>query len=233
MVAARSVGDAGAIRRTYESGLTLGGGGGLASIPVFDTTGIYGENTTNYHMQWYHFAARDRLVRANGNADNEVMWRGNPVPAETAWSLFEQWVTAYKSDTSGHSDRTKVIGHKPAAAVDGCWTLGSWSTFIQEPQTLSSLPNTQCNMLYPGYLFPRYIAGGPINANVLKCRLKPLDPGDYAVTLTATEWNRLHEIFPTGVCDWSKSGHEQVPNVPWASFGPSPVNRVFDVTRHE
>src|SRR5262245_6669309 len=35
-VAARSIGDVGAIKRAYQAGLTLGGGGGLRSIPVFD-----------------------------------------------------------------------------------------------------------------------------------------------------------------------------------------------------
>jgi hypothetical protein len=30
------------------------------------------------------------------------------------------------------------------------------------------------------------------------------------------------------VCDWSKPGVNQTPVVPWASFGPSPKNLVFD-----
>jgi Tannase-like family of unknown function (DUF6351) len=33
-------------------------------------------------------------------------------------------------------------------------------------------------------------------------------------------------IFPSGVCDWSKPGVNQVPVVTWASYGPSPKNRV-------
>ncbi len=43
-VASRSVGDPGAIRRAYQSGLQLGGGGGLASIPVVDISGIYNDD---------------------------------------------------------------------------------------------------------------------------------------------------------------------------------------------
>jgi hypothetical protein len=31
------------------------------------------------------------------------------------------------------------------------------------------------------------------------------------------------------VCDWSKKGVKQVKARTWASFGPSPVNQVFDV----
>ncbi|HEY1751313.1 MAG TPA: DUF6351 family protein, partial [Caulobacteraceae bacterium] len=62
--AARSAGDAGAIRRAYQSGLQLGGGGGLASIPVFDISGIYNDDG-GYHYQWYHFALRGRMAKAN------------------------------------------------------------------------------------------------------------------------------------------------------------------------
>jgi hypothetical protein len=52
---------------------------------------------------------------------------------------------------------------------------------------------------------------------------------DYAVPFTAEQRARLGTVFPSGVCDWSKRGHQQVAAVPWASFGPSPVNQVFDV----
>lgn len=41
---------------------------------------------------------------------------------------------------------------------------------------------------------------------------------------------RLRTIFPAGVCDWSKPGVNQTKLVPMLSFGPSPVNLVFDVT---
>ena len=67
----------GAIRRAYQSGLELSGGGGLASIPVFDISGIYNDDG-GYHYQWFHFALRERMSKANGNARNHVMWRGQP-----------------------------------------------------------------------------------------------------------------------------------------------------------
>ena len=81
------------------------------------------------------------------------------------------------------------------------------------------------------YSNPRKEAGGPLAANILKCQLKPIDAKDYAVPFSAAERARLKAIFPGGVCDWSKPGVNQTPVVPWASFGPSPKNLVFDVTR--
>ena len=225
-VAGRSVGNAGAMDRAQKSGLQIGGNGGLSQIPVFDVTGIYNDDG-GYHYQWFHFALRERMLQANGDTANHVMWRGNPVPAETAWGVFIDWVRAYKADTSGGSQRARVIAQKPAGAVDGCWTDAT--TFIAETQTLSSLPNTACNTVFPSWAFPRFVAGSPLAANIPKCSLKPVAAADYSVAFTAPELARLNAIFAAGVCDWSKSGNH-VGVVPDGSFGPSTGNLVFDVT---
>src|SRR5262249_27866508 len=119
-VANRIAGDLGAIARAQQSGLQLGGNGGLASIPVFDVGGIYNDDA-RYHYQWFHFAMRERMLQANGNTDNHVMWRGNPVNADQAWKTFEQWLDAIAADGSVLSQREKTIRNKPAAATDGCW----------------------------------------------------------------------------------------------------------------
>jgi hypothetical protein len=223
----RAVGNTGAILRGQQSGLQLGGNGGLASIPVFDF-GAYND-TNGYHYQWFHFAMRDRMAQANGNADNHVMWRGNAVPFETAFSTFVQWVEAVAADDSDRSQREKVIADKPPMAVDGCWS--STTNFIAEPQTFGRLPNSQCNTLFPSYAFPRYVAGGPLAANKMKCQLKLVDLNDYQVNFTSAELTHLHNVFPNGVCDWSKPGVNQTGVVTWASFGPSPDNLVFDITK--
>ncbi len=215
-IAQRTVGDAGAIRRAYLAGLSLGGGGGLSQIPFFDFTGIYSETTTNYHLQWEHFASRERLREANGNSDNHVMWRAIPsvFPLDTpARTVFDQWMEAYKADTSNLPQREKVILHKPAAAVDGCFTAPN--TFVAEPQTFSNQPTTTCNTILPSYPFPRFVAGGPLSASTLKCALKAIDPSDYTVQFSPAEMARLQSIFPSGVCDWSKPGVNHVGVLPW------------------
>lgn len=216
-VAARSVGDAGAIRRAYQAGLTLGGGGGLKSIPVFDD-GAYNDER-GYHYQWFHFAIRERIAKQNGGAANHVMWRG-PVQAERAWSAFIDWVA------------TKT---KPAAAVDGCWTTkeGSAPAFVAERQTFGSKPDSPCNAAYPSAGFARLAAGGPLDANVLKCQLKPIDAKDYPASFTAADQQRLRAIFPGGVCNFAKPGVSQTRVVTWASFGPAPENLIFDVGRYK
>ena len=223
----RVSGDLGAIRRAYESGLQLSGGGGLASIPVFDISGIMNDDG-GYHYQWHHFEARERMRRANGNSDNHVMWRGNPVDFEKAWQLLVTWVEAVQADKGPGSQRDKVIRDKPAAAVDGCFA--SPTQFIAEPQVFGSAPTTQCNALFPSFAFPRYVAGGPVSADVLKCRLKPLDRADYKASFSDAQWAALQQTFPQGVCDFSKTSVAHRPVRIWGSFGPSPVNLVYDIT---
>ncbi len=227
-VASRSAGDVLAIKRAYQGGVTLGGGGGLGSIPVFDD-GAYND-AGGYHYQWFHFAIRDRIAKQNGNADNNVMWRG-PVQAERAWTVFAKWVAAVKADPSSAAPRDKVVRNKPADAVDGCWTTAADKsvTFVAERQTFSSRPDSTCNAAYPSASFTRQVAGGPLDANVLKCQLKPIEAKDYGASFTASDLQRLRTSFPDGVCDWSQPGVNQTRVVPWASFGPAPENLVFDI----
>jgi hypothetical protein len=203
----------------------MNGNAGLRDIPVFDM-GSYND-TSGYHYQWYRFAIRERLRQSNGDVGNHVMWRGSNVPFNKAWQLLNMWVAGVKADQSNISQHEKVLRRRPAPLVDGCWP--NPTTFVPEPQTLSSEPNTTCNTAFPSWTNPRFVAGGPIQANILKCQLKPIDPADYTVTFTASELARLNSIFPTGVCDWSKPGLGQTGTVPWPSFGPSPENLVFDV----
>jgi hypothetical protein len=228
---ARSTGDPGAIRRAYQSGVTLGGGGGLSAVPIVNV-GRYNE-LERYHYQWFHFAVRERLRRQNGHADNHVMWRGTITP-DRGWALIEQWATAVASDRSAAPAAEKVVRHRPAEAVDGCFSApaeGAEPLFIAERQTFSSRPDTTCNRQLPSYSFVRQVAGGPLDGNILKCQLKPISAKDYAVSFTSAEMRRLRALYPKGVCDFSKPGVNQVPVVTWASFGPSPDNLVFDVTK--
>jgi hypothetical protein len=121
-----------------------------------------------------------------------------------------------------------VVRNKPADLVDACWDAGG--NKIVEPQTAHG-PG-QCNTLYPAGTTPRMVAGGPLADDVVKCQLKPVDPADYKVMMTPAQLARLQSIFTTGVCDWSRPGVEQQPlKGTWLSFGPSPVNLLFDVTQ--
>jgi hypothetical protein len=223
-VRARTSGDAGAIKRAYQAGLTLGANGGLTAIPIFDN-GTSNE-TGGYHYGWFHFAVRERLRQATGgSSENMVIWRS--VAGSAGQQLFEKWVAAYKSDTSNDPQRTKVLRARPRGAVDGCYDKAEPPAFVAEDLPFSSKPVSRCSELYPVYSNPRKEAGGPLAANILKCQLKPVDAKDYHVTFTPQETGRLKALFPAGVCDWSKPGVNQTPVVPWPSVGPSPRHLIF------
>ena len=204
----------------------LGANGALKSIPILDNA--TSNETGGYHYGWFHFALRERVRQANGGSSaNMVMWRS--VAGEQAQQLFDAWMLAYKTDTSGDSQRTKMLRAKPAAAVDGCFDKATPPQFIKDGLPFTSKPVSKCSDLYPVYSAPRIEAGGPLAANIMKCQLKPVDAKDYKVPVSASDMTRLKAIFAGGVCDWSKAGVEQTTVVTWASVGPSPKNLIFDI----
>jgi hypothetical protein len=226
-VSTRTTADEHAVIEAYRSGAELGGSGGLASVPIVDLSGIM-EESAHYHYQWFHFAVRERLLRANGNSDNHVMWRGDydaDVPNavyERAFELLKQWVAAVKADQSGISMREKLLQHKPRQLVDGCWTGSKPRRFIAERQSFGNRGTSACNTLWPSYAFPRFEAGGPLSADILKCQLKPIDTRDYGIPFSAEELNRLRRVFPYGTCDWTKPSIAYRRLSVGISYGPAP-----------
>jgi len=214
---ARTVADRGATRRAYESGRITNGGGGLAGTPIIDSRGYTDNITTgDIHMRIHQFSMRARLVEANGDADNQVLWVGTGAvldldsrkpPLQDAIRQMDRWLENVLADASDDPLRVKVRRAKPADLLDACFTASGKK--IVEPQTLNG-PD-ECATLYPTFVGPRLSAGAPLTDDVIKCRLKPLDRTDYAVQFTPDEWQQLHQIFAHGVCDWSKAGVEQRP----------------------
>ena len=240
-IPARNAGDPAAIAAAYRSGLSLSGGGGLSAIPVFDFGGLYTDldPAGEYHMRFHHFAVRARIAGWNGGtARNMVMWGGGvglaarraaADPAEAAlaraqatesFRLMQDWMTALARDPAPASAE-KTARLRPAGLTDGCWTKAAAPQFIAETQAYPD--GGKCGAIYPAFRFPRMVAGGPLAADVLKCALKAPDRRDYAVSFTPAEWRRLREIFPRGVCDWSRPGVGKARVAPWASYaGTSP-----------
>ena len=142
------------------------------------------------------------------------------------------WLTAVVADTSNRSRAAKVVTNKPADVVDACWTTAGVK--IVEPQVLFG--TGQCNVLFPRGVPPEYVAGAPIELDAIKCQLKRDRHVGLQGVVHLAAARRLSQIFPKGVCDWSKRGVQQVKVVPFASFGPSPENLLFDITdrrRHD
>ena len=128
---------------------------------------------------------------------------------------MDRWLTNLVDDSSADAVINKVRRSKPADLTDACWSRDGKATKIIETQARSG----NCASLYPEASFPREVAGAGIESDIIKCRLKPISPGDYKTPLSAIEMTRLRRIFPTGVCDWTAAGEEQQkPIGPWVRF---------------
>ncbi len=209
----RVTGDPIAIRAAYQSGLLNSGGGGLADVPILHTR-PYVDHRGDIHDRERDFTIRARLEKANGRSDNQVIWIAGLAEnyqtlkvdlVSLALDTMNQWLDNIAADPAPVST-DKVVRNKPAAAVDSCWDADG--NKIIEPASFSG--QGKCNALYPFHGEPRLMAGAPLTNDVLKCQLKPIQYGDYKVTFTEAQKARMANIFPQGVCDFSKPGVEQV-----------------------
>jgi hypothetical protein len=204
----RSVADPDALRIAHATGRVTNGGGGLARIPIIDLRGYLDlAPKGDIHLKYHSFGLRDRLIRSNGTAANEVMVLTDgrqPKTEERMIASMDQWLTTLREDRSDDSPVVKIVRARPADLEDGCYTPSG--DFIVEWQRFAG---GECNKYFPTFPSPRMVAGGPTTNDVLKCQLKPLDWREYGLPFTEEQKARLRAIFPTGVCDWSKPGVSQ------------------------
>jgi hypothetical protein len=209
----RVAGDAIAIRAAYQSGLLNSGGGGLATVPILHTR-PYADQQGDIHDRQRDFTIRARLEKANGRSDNQVIWlagRGENYQTlkvdlvSLTLDTMNQWLDNIAADPAPLST-DKVVRNKPAEAVDACWDADG--NKIVEPASFSG--QGKCNTIYPVHGEPRLAAGAPLTNDVLKCQLKSIHYGDYKVAFTEAQKARMATVFPSGVCDFTKPGVEQV-----------------------
>ena len=205
MVSERSAADADSLTILYETGRVNSGGGSLGSIPIIDTR-RYSDPSGNIHDRVRTFVMGARLQRAHGSAANHVILT-NPPPGLDVVRLMDQWLDSVAADESGDEPIDAISRGRPADLSDACWSA--------EGERLAddgaSGDGGPCSELYAPSGDPRIAAGAPLEGDILKCQLKPLDPADYGSSLTSEQLNRLSAVFPDGVCDYSKPGIGQVP----------------------
>ena len=226
MVQTRTVGDPVAIRAAYRSGRLTSGAGGLGTTPIIDLRAYLDDVPQgNIHLRYHSFSMRERLLKANGHADNHVMltedrkWGDSlrsPVMRE-ALSQMDRWLTRLSQDTSNDPPLVKLRRARPADLVDACWTRDDQPRKIVEKATYGA---GRCEALYPANSFPRGVAGAPLASDIIKCQLEPIEPSDYKVRFTAGE--RTLEEHVSG---WRPDCRGPVWNNShcgtWQTFGPT------------
>lgn len=216
-ISRRSVGDPGALRAVYESGLMNSGGGGLANVPILHSR-TYNDAFGDIHDRHRDLTIRARLQKSNGRSDNQVIWVGPPrqnsQSSQTGGAdlisisldTISKWLDNIAADPAALST-DKVVRNKPAEAVDGYFD----ETGKKFVETATFDGTGGFNTMYPMHSEPRLVAGAPLTNDVLKCQLKPINYADYKATFTGAQKSRMAVIFPSGVCDFTKPGVEQVP----------------------
>jgi len=120
---------------------------------------------------------------------------------------MDKWLSNIEADNSSIPIEQKVVNNKPAEAFDFCYLFAdtSYTTKVTDQSVCDA------DVHLKSFASPRQTAGGPVSENVLKCQLKPFNAADYNGTLNAGQLARLQQVFPSGVCDWSKPGVNQQP----------------------
>jgi hypothetical protein len=146
-------------------------------------------------------------------ASNQVIWFTDARPARQAdqtpeaFEVIDQWMANIRA----HPERG-VAGNKPELATDRCFTTAGaeiarganvWDGI------LDSGPKGACAQQFQLHSTSRIVAGGPLRGGVYKCALQPIEDaianGLYGSwTPSPAEVARLKQIFPTGVCDYSR-----------------------------
>ena len=179
----------------------------LGKVPEITTRST---NNNDYHYPFRTYVNRNRLIAANGSADNHVFWIAVPSTV-SSFQAMDRWLAAIEADQSDDPIEAKVIRDRPNDIVSACWIGGAQTTDM-----------AVCDATYPYFREPRTVAGDSPTIYTMKCQLKPLDAADYKVGFTPEHWAALQTAFPTGVCDFSKPGVGFQPNVPWLDYTKGP-----------
>ena len=206
-VAPRTEADVEAIQAAFESGIIFLG---ELDIPIIDMR-VYLDPWLDMHNARQSFSARQRMIDAQGHADNQLIWQMDRfAPPRNvvveAFELLDEWLTNIK-DNPGLG----VVGNKPESAADmaifadGSEARGAhvWAGVLDDE------PPGPGTLAFPPYSSPRMVAGGDIKGDVFKAHLvsvdEAIDGGFYdPIFLTPEQVERLKQIFPTGVADYSQ-----------------------------
>jgi hypothetical protein len=216
-----------AVLHTLYSGGLVSDGRQLAKVAIID---LRGNNNVNgcIHANWRSLGLRQRLDRDHGSHGNNVIWattNGISVGAAVvnkSFATMDKWLHAVELDTSANPVELKVVNNKPPEAVDFCLNTHGDT----DAQVAAAIPlfDPACTVNLTGKSV-RQAAGGPVAENIFKCQLKPLnfaDPDYTGILFSASQQSRMQAVFPSGVCDWTKPGVEQVPVNPWTTFAGGP-----------
>jgi len=207
-----------ALRYSYTSG-AVNETNNLKDVAIID---LRGPDPGAFHDAYRSWSIRARLEREEGHfPQNHVIWFGEaPLigdPNYTTQGLLamDRWLSAVERDQRPLSLDDKVAQDRPADVHDQCSDIPG----LEQVSVPGIGPICELPLLQTKFSTPRVAAGEGITTDQQKCQLKPLQRSDfYPVEFTDADWKTLQSVFPTGVCDFSKPGVDQVGTVPWQTY---------------
>ena len=207
--APRRQGDLAAMHAAYNRGLYFDGD---IDIPLIDWR-HYLEEELDMHNSHQSFASRQRMLDHDGRASNQLIWFTDARPQRAAdqtpeaFEVIDEWMANIRE----HPKRG-VARNRPAKATDRCFTTQGvelarganvWDGILNDD------PPGACTQKFPLHSTSRIVAGGPLRGGVYKCALQSVERaisrrlyGSWRPS--AAERARLEQIFPAGVCDYSR-----------------------------
>ena len=223
VVSERTEADPVATAAAHRNGRLLHGGGGLSDVPIVDHR-FYEDDLPDgdLHMRYHSFSVRERLLAANGTADNHVMLvehrdrAGGRFSSSSALALraleeLDTWVTRILEQERaqpGGEPIDNIRAARPESLVDSCWigTGEDAEQVVGEQQPLLSGQGDRCADAYPVHSSPRLVAGAPLASDTVACALVPFDAERHPAEFTEEQAERAAEVFSEGVCDWQSAG---------------------------
>ncbi|WP_236250367.1 DUF6351 family protein [Microbulbifer sp. ALW1] len=203
--APRNVASVEAIEGIYRSGHVFLGD---VEIPIIDVR-HYLDGELDMHHSLASFSSRERIRRARGHADNQLIWMSHKKynPVDEALDIVDHWMQKIIE----HPERG-VAGNRPVEATDRCFDR-SGNVLAAGPSVWNGRwnrkPDGACMQRYPIHSTPRQMAGAPITGDVFKCALQPVEralaKGVYGESSAAIVEHiaDMKRIFPDGVCNYS------------------------------
>ena len=221
-IAERTTGDIDSINRAYRTGL-INEGQHMDSVAIIN---FGGPDPGIAHDYAHAFWVEDRMRRSQGGTTpNRVMWFGaTPLIGDPRWAnesltAMDRWLTAVESDRSSKPLAEKVAANRPADVTDRC-------SNVPGVLEIPGADGDERECVLPDSLqlrlsTPREQAGDDVLNDRVACRLRAIKRADYdflLVPLSDAQWATLQQVFPSGVCDYTKPGRGFTDNETWLTY---------------
>jgi hypothetical protein len=207
-----------ALRNVYRTG-AVNETNNLKGVPIID---LRGPDPGAFHDVYRTWTMRARLEKQEHHFPlNDVIWFGH-VPllgdssyATDAFLAVDRWLARVAKDKRHVSRERKVAEDRPGDIKDRCSQIPG----VEQVALPGVGKVCQQEQVQTRFATPAMVAGEGVRTDTNKCRLKRLLRTDYyPIEFTDDQWKQLKSTFPSGVCDWSRSGYDQRGAIPWLTY---------------